>query len=159
MAVLDAEDKYNKAIAGAKNQKTAKKAMDELISSVGKLELDLKIKEKSIDYAKNALGLTNLEEYGINVPIQKDAMLEEAENLLYEYKHMIDDMATEFLNKLKGAESAAGLTDVSSYGVPKPEPKPKDGELSEEEKAKKLQMNSTRLLTALYQALKHLQMN
>ena len=34
-AVLDAEDKYNKAIAGAKNQETAKKAMDELISSVG----------------------------------------------------------------------------------------------------------------------------
>ena len=123
-AVLDAEDKYNKAIAGAKNQETAKKAMDELISSVGQLELDLKIKEKNINYAKKALGLTNLEEYGITIPISEDTTQRDNE---------LQRIADDYLKEINKQGLAVGLTDVSNYGVT---PRTRDDDLSDEEKAK-----------------------
>ena len=67
LAVLDAEDKFNKAVAGAKTQKDVEKAYDTMINSVGKLELDeavLKSKaEEAYKKFGKALGLLDINNY------------------------------------------------------------------------------------------------
>ena len=67
LAVLDAEDKFNKAVAGAKTQKDVEKAYDTMINSVGKLEIDeavLKSKaEEAYKKFGKALGLLDINNY------------------------------------------------------------------------------------------------
>ncbi len=89
-------------------KKQAQALNEMLAEQLGKLELDLTVKEKGVDYAKNALGLSSLESYGIIVPIEGDIT-----QLEKELQRIADDKMKE-VNK---QEKAVGLTDMSNYGV------------------------------------------
>jgi hypothetical protein len=95
-------------LSESEGKKQAQALNEALAEQIGKLELDLKIKEKGVDYAKNALGLSSLENYGIIVPIAGDAT--QLEN---ELQRIADNKMRE-INKQGGA---VGLMDMSNYGV------------------------------------------
>ena len=74
----------------------------------GKLKLDLTVKEKGVDYAKNALGLSSLESYGIIVPIEGD---------IAQLENELQRIANNKIKEIYKQEKAVGLTDMSNYGV------------------------------------------
>lgn len=121
----------NGRLSESAGKKQAQALNEQLAKQLGKLELDLTVKEKGVDYAKNALGLSSLESYGIIVPIAGDIT-----QLEKELQRIADNKMKE-VNKQSGA---VGLMDMSNYGVTA---RTREDDIADENRVKSEYVNKT----------------
>ena len=118
--ILDAEDKYAKAIASAKTQKEAKEAMDTLIETVGELEIELnvgiKLQEDKINKGLSDWLKLKGEIYGTTLG---DTISEETQKAIDNYKKKkIENkqLGRRYQTMYLGDQSkAVGLTNPEQY--------------------------------------------